>query len=91
MLGEEDHSQWEVMKPGMTRMNIPWWTSDMELKFILTAVEMVVNDGWKLLPMYSFDRSTGNESTYLRLCGYVWTKDYTRIKTIFIFPIVSFR
>ena len=59
MPSEADQSQWEVLKPGMTRMNIPWWTPDKELEYILTAVEMVVNDGWRLLPSYSFDRNTG--------------------------------
>ena len=57
--GHSEHSQWEVVRPGVTRLNLPWWSSDQEMAFILSAVEMVVNQGWKLLPVYRFNNETG--------------------------------
>jgi len=57
--GHREHSQWEVVRPGSTRLNIPWFSSQEEVEFILTAIEMVVRDGWKLLPVYRFNNETG--------------------------------
>ena len=57
--GHSEHSQWEVVRPGATRLNLPWFISDQEVEFILQAVEMVVEDGWRLLPVYRFNNETG--------------------------------
>eukprot|EP00090_Calanus_glacialis_P001177 TRINITY_DN10816_c0_g1_i1.p1 TRINITY_DN10816_c0_g1~~TRINITY_DN10816_c0_g1_i1.p1 ORF type:complete len:1070 (-),score=297.95 TRINITY_DN10816_c0_g1_i1:54-3263(-) len=57
--GHREHSQWEVIRPGATRLNIPWFSSEEEVDFILAALEMVVLHGWKLLPVYRFNNETG--------------------------------
>ena len=54
-----EHSQWEVVRPGATRLNLPWVSTEQELDFILSALEMVVEEGWKLLPQYRFNNETG--------------------------------
>ena len=50
--GHVEHSQWEVLRPGVTRLNLPWFSSDEEIKFIVSAVALVAEYGWKLLPAY---------------------------------------
>ena len=57
--GHRESSQWEVIRPGATRLNIPWFSSQDEVEFILSAVELVVLHGWKLLPVYRFNNETG--------------------------------
>ena len=57
--GHSEHSEWEVVRPGSTRLNLSWWSRDEETQFILSALEMVVNEGWKLLPVYRFNNETG--------------------------------
>ena len=58
--GHSEHSQWEVVRPGATRLNLAWFASDEEVDFVLAALEMVVEDGWKLLPVYRFNNETGD-------------------------------
>ena len=57
--GHMEHSQWEVLRPGATRLNIPWFAPREEVDFILNAVTMVAEEGWKLLPLYRFNNETG--------------------------------
>ena len=54
-----EHSQWEVVRPGATRLNLPWVSTEEELDLILSALEQVVEQGWKLLPQYRFNNETG--------------------------------
>ena len=49
-----------VMKPGFVRLNFPYFLDDECVEFILTAIETVAREGWKLLPLYVFDKDTGN-------------------------------
>ncbi|UJR21242.1 hypothetical protein I4U23_024337 [Adineta vaga] len=48
-----------LMKPGFTRLNLPYFASDEEIEFILDAVEFIANHGWKFLPLYTYDPTTG--------------------------------
>jgi len=57
--GHRENSQWEVIRPGATRLSIPWFISQEEVEFILTAMELVVMQGWRLLPVYRFNNETG--------------------------------
>ena len=57
--GHRENSHWEVIRPGATRLNIPWFSSQQEVEFILTAIELVAMQGWKLLPVYRFNNETG--------------------------------
>ncbi|GAB1608921.1 probable cysteine desulfurase isoform X1, partial [Argonauta hians] len=49
----------EVMKPGFTRLNLPFFYDDTTIDYILRAVKMVADYGWQLLPLYKCDPKTG--------------------------------
>ena len=49
----------EGIKPGWVRLNFNYFISERVFEFILEAVHMVANDGWRLLPHYDFDPLTG--------------------------------
>jgi len=49
----------EGIKPGWVRVNFNYFISEAVFEFILAAVEMVATDGWRLLPQYRFEASTG--------------------------------
>lgn len=49
----------EGIKPGWTRVNFNYFISEAVFEFILRAVEIVASDGWRLLPDYRFETSTG--------------------------------
>lgn len=50
---------YEIIKPGWVRVNFNYFISEEEFEFIVSAVDMVATDGWKLLPRYTFDARTG--------------------------------
>lgn len=41
-----------MLRPGFTRISLPYFMSDAEVAFVLEAVKMVATEGWKLLPQY---------------------------------------
>ena len=49
----------EGIKPGWARVNFNYFISEAVFEFILRAVEIVASDGWRLLPDYRFETSTG--------------------------------
>lgn len=49
----------EGIKPGWTRINLNYFTSDTVVDYIIDAVTLTATDGWKLLPDYTFDPATG--------------------------------
>lgn len=49
----------EGVKPGWVRVNFNYFLTDTVLEFILDAVRLVAEHGWKLLPDYDFIPSTG--------------------------------
>jgi selenocysteine lyase/cysteine desulfurase len=49
----------EGIKPGWVRINLNYFISDAVLSYILAAVRIVAEDGWRLLPDYRFDPATG--------------------------------
>ena len=49
---DEEHLKYEILRPGFTRISLPYFMSDAEVTFILEAVKMVATEGWKLLPQY---------------------------------------
>ncbi|CAF1409262.1 unnamed protein product [Adineta steineri] len=48
-----------LMKPGFTRLNLPYFASDEEIDFIIDAVEFISIHGWKFLPLYTYDPTSG--------------------------------
>ena len=57
--GHMEHSQWEILRPGATRLNLSWFSSQLENQFVIDAVKLVAEEGWKLLPLYRFNNETG--------------------------------
>ena len=49
----------EGIKPGWVRLNFNYFISETVFEFVLEAVHMVANEGWRLLPHYDFDPATG--------------------------------
>ena len=49
----------EGIKPGWIRVSFNYFISEEEFRFILDAVHLVANEGWKLLSGYDFDPVTG--------------------------------
>jgi selenocysteine lyase/cysteine desulfurase len=49
----------EGIKPGWVRVNFNYFLSEAAFEFILEAVELAATDGWRLLPEYRFDPSSG--------------------------------
>ncbi len=49
----------EGIKPGWVRLNFNYFISEDVFRYIVKAVEMVADQGWKLLPHYDFDPETG--------------------------------
>ncbi len=49
----------EGIKPGWVRVNFNYFISEPVFEYLLEAVHLVANEGWKLLPDYDFDLTTG--------------------------------
>lgn len=54
-----ENSTLELLRPGFTRISLPYFINDAELAFVMEAVKMVATEGWKLLPQYVVDLNTG--------------------------------
>lgn len=55
----DDTVELESIRPGYTRISLPYFMSDHEIGFILEALKMVATEAWKLLPQYECDNGTG--------------------------------
>ncbi len=49
----------EGIKPGWVRVNLNYFISEQVFDFIVNAVNLVADEGWRLLPYYRFDVTTG--------------------------------
>ena len=49
----------EGVKPGWVRVGFNYFVSDVTFRYILEAVSLIAQEGWKLLPQYRFDPLTG--------------------------------
>jgi len=47
------------IKPGWARLSLPWYASEADLDFMLSAVEFVADHGLAFVPLYRFDWSHG--------------------------------
>ena len=52
------HDGCEVVKPGWVRVNFNYFITEEEFEFILAAVHLVADKGWRLLPDYTYDPAT---------------------------------
>eukprot|EP00094_Tigriopus_californicus_P006977 TCALIF_06718-PA protein Name:"Similar to ttcA tRNA 2-thiocytidine biosynthesis protein TtcA (Nitrosococcus oceani (strain ATCC 19707 / NCIMB 11848))" AED:0.00 eAED:0.00 QI:0/0/0/0.5/1/1/2/0/980 len=58
--GPAEYSTYEILRPGFTRLNLPWTSSEEEIDFILNALAFVSDHGWKLLPLYCMNYESGD-------------------------------
>jgi len=49
----------EGIKPGWVRVNFNYFLSETQFQFILDAIHLIADHGWKLLPDYRFAPETG--------------------------------
>ena len=49
----------EGIKPGWTRINLNYFISDIVCDYIVDAVGLIADTGWRLLPDYCFDPASG--------------------------------
>jgi len=45
----------------------PFWLSEKELDYIISAVEFVADHGWKFLPLYKYNPKTGEWAHLTRM------------------------
>jgi selenocysteine lyase/cysteine desulfurase len=50
----------EIVKPGWVRINFNYFISEQEFAFLVDAVHLVAEKGWRLLPQYRFGAATGS-------------------------------
>jgi len=49
----------EGIKPGWVRINFNYFVSDAVLDYVVAAVDLLAEQGWRLMPDYTFDQATG--------------------------------
>ena len=47
------------IKPGWCRISLHYAMDDIEVKYILDAIEFVAEQGYRFMPLYDFDINTG--------------------------------
>eukprot|EP01034_Spumella_vulgaris_P024591 gene24590-30957_t len=57
----------EVLRPGYTRLSLPYWTSPEEVDYVVDAILFVAEHGWKFLSMYRYNHKTGEWAHTTRL------------------------
>lgn len=55
LLADDDH---EFIRPGFTRLNFHYTMDEDTFQYVLEAINFVANEGWKLLPQYTFYQET---------------------------------
>ena len=48
-----------VLRPGWVRLNFNYFIDEEEFDYLLQAIELVAEHGWRLLPLYHFDGEAG--------------------------------
>jgi selenocysteine lyase/cysteine desulfurase len=48
-----------VLRPGWVRLNFNYFIGDETFEYLLAAIDLVATHGWKLLPYYEFDKTSG--------------------------------
>ena len=48
-----------IVKPGWVRVNFNYFITDDELDFIVEAITIIAEDGWRLLSQYEFETTSG--------------------------------
>jgi selenocysteine lyase/cysteine desulfurase len=48
-----------VLRPGWVRLNFNYFISDEEFQYLLGAIELIAESGWRMLPAYRYDAMSG--------------------------------
>ena len=48
-----------VLRPGWVRLNFNYFIDEQEFEYLVRAMELVAEHGWRLLPYYQFDTAAG--------------------------------
>lgn len=48
-----------VLRPGWVRLNFNYFIDENTFEYLVSAVELIANYGWRLLPYYQFDEGSG--------------------------------
>ncbi|QIB66706.1 aminotransferase class V-fold PLP-dependent enzyme [Kineobactrum salinum] len=48
-----------LLRPGWVRLNFNYFIADAEFEYLLSALELVAEHGWRLLPCYRYDSDHG--------------------------------
>jgi hypothetical protein len=64
----------ELLRPGFTRISLPYFASDEEVDYVLAAVRLTAEAGWALLPQYSFDGETAEWAHRRHAAVQAWTR-----------------
>ncbi|MGH1370595.1 MAG: aminotransferase class V-fold PLP-dependent enzyme [Cellvibrionaceae bacterium] len=48
-----------VLRPGWVRLNFNYFIDQATFDYLLQAIELIADHGWRLLPFYQFDMATG--------------------------------
>ena len=57
--GHQEYSQYEILRPGFSRLNLPWFFTDSQADFVIDALIFVAEKGFKFMPQYIFNNETG--------------------------------
>lgn len=49
----------KILRPGWVRLNFNYFIDEEEFEYLLRAIELVAEHGWRLLPFYQFDEAAG--------------------------------
>ena len=70
----------EVLRPGFTRLSLPYWMSQAEVDFVVDAILFVAEHGHKFLSAYRFNHMTGEWAHATRLTRFPerkWLSHFT--------------
>jgi selenocysteine lyase/cysteine desulfurase len=48
-----------ILRPGWVRLNFNYFIDEAEFEYLLAALELVAEHGWRLLPFYAYDVQAG--------------------------------
>jgi selenocysteine lyase/cysteine desulfurase/tRNA(Ile)-lysidine synthase TilS/MesJ len=69
----------EVLRPGYTRLSLPYWMDSLEIEHVLKAIEFVAANGFKFLSAYRYNPKTGDwahSSRMTKFPGRLWLSNF---------------
>lgn len=48
-----------ILRPGWVRLNFNYFIAEQEFEYLVHAIELVAQHGWRMLPYYQFDPASG--------------------------------